>query len=135
MPGKVRRPPAGHACASINPHSALRSASVSAGITRRNSLVSVIIKLQHFDNLYVGANRNGYRISTIWIAIGQPRLVPAAGCEVCGRRDVHRHRLQHERETIQITRTQGARVPGVYTIKDLGIVSTIFRAQRTWGAE
>jgi hypothetical protein len=38
-------------------------------------------------------------------------------------------------ETISIVRTQGARVPGVYTIKDLGIVSTIFRAQRTWGAD
>ena len=38
-------------------------------------------------------------------------------------------------ETITINRTQGARVPGVYTIKDLGIVSTIFRAQRTWGAD
>jgi hypothetical protein len=38
-------------------------------------------------------------------------------------------------ETINLVRTQGARVPGVYTIKDLGIVSTIFRAQRTWGAE
>ena len=38
-------------------------------------------------------------------------------------------------ETINLVRTQGARVPGVYTIKDLGIVSTIFRAQRTWGAD
>ena len=38
-------------------------------------------------------------------------------------------------ETISLVRTQGARVPGVYTIKDLGIVSTIFRAQRTWGAD
>ncbi len=38
-------------------------------------------------------------------------------------------------ETISLVRTQGARVPGTYTIKDLGIVSTIFRAQRTWGAD
>lgn len=37
-------------------------------------------------------------------------------------------------ETINLVRTQGARTPGVYTIKDLGIVSTIFRAQRSWGA-
>ena len=30
---------------------------------------------------------------------------------------------------------QGARPTGVYTVKDLGIVSAIFRAQRTWGAD
>jgi hypothetical protein len=31
--------------------------------------------------------------------------------------------------------TPGARPTGAYTVKDLGIVSAIFRAQRTWGAD
>src|SRR5262245_36557968 len=38
-------------------------------------------------------------------------------------------------DTITLGRTQGARATGLYTIKDVGIVSTIFRAQRTWGAD
>jgi hypothetical protein len=36
---------------------------------------------------------------------------------------------------VNLDPTQGARPVGTYTVKDLGIVSTIFRAQRTWGAD
>jgi hypothetical protein len=38
-------------------------------------------------------------------------------------------------QTITVNRTQGARATGLYTIKDLGITSAIFRAQRSWGAD
>ena len=37
-------------------------------------------------------------------------------------------------QTVTLGTKVGARPSGVYTLKDLGIVSTIFRAQRTWGA-
>jgi hypothetical protein len=36
--------------------------------------------------------------------------------------------------TINLTTAQGARPTGVYSVNDIGIFSTIFRAQRTWGA-
>jgi hypothetical protein len=36
---------------------------------------------------------------------------------------------------VTLAKAQGARPTGAYTVKDLGIVSTAFRAQRTWGAE
>jgi porin-like protein len=35
--------------------------------------------------------------------------------------------------TVTLTSKQGARPSGVYTAKDLGITSVIFRAQRSWG--
>jgi hypothetical protein len=38
-------------------------------------------------------------------------------------------------QTVLLTSTQGARPSGVYQVKDTGIVSAIFRAQRTWGAD
>jgi hypothetical protein len=37
--------------------------------------------------------------------------------------------------TITLSKAQGARPTGAYAVKDLGIVSTAFRAQRTWGAD
>ena len=36
--------------------------------------------------------------------------------------------------TITLSKAQGARPTGVYTAKNLGITSVIFRAQRSWGA-
>jgi hypothetical protein len=39
-----------------------------------------------------------------------------------------------EGATITLSKTQGARPTGVYTAKNLGITSVIFRAQRSWGA-
>jgi Porin subfamily len=38
-------------------------------------------------------------------------------------------------ELVAIDAPAGARPTGIYTVKDLGILSTVFRAQRTWGAE
>ncbi len=38
-------------------------------------------------------------------------------------------------QVVDIDPAQGARPVGAYTVKDLGIVSAIFRAQRTWGAD
>ncbi len=38
-------------------------------------------------------------------------------------------------QTVAIGTKVGARPSGIYTIKDLGTVSAIFRAQRTWGAD
>ena len=38
-------------------------------------------------------------------------------------------------QTVTLGTKVGARPSGVYTVKDLGIVSAIFRAQRTWGAD
>ena len=35
--------------------------------------------------------------------------------------------------TITLSKAQGARPTGVYTAKNLGITSVIFRAQRSWG--
>ena len=35
--------------------------------------------------------------------------------------------------TVTLSKAQGARPTGVYTAKNLGITSVIFRAQRTWG--
>jgi Porin subfamily len=37
-------------------------------------------------------------------------------------------------QTVNLTTRVGARPTGTYTIKDIGITSVIFRAQRTWGA-
>ena len=65
------------------------------------------------------------------------RLVPAAGSAVCGRRAVHRRRVGHVAgQTITLDqRRTGARPTGAYTVKDLGIISVMFRAQRSWGAD
>ena len=38
-------------------------------------------------------------------------------------------------QTITLGKATGARPTGVYTAKDLGILSVMFRAQRTWGAD
>ena len=38
-------------------------------------------------------------------------------------------------QTVTLGTKVGARPTGVYTVKDLGITSAIFRAQRTWGAD
>ncbi len=38
-------------------------------------------------------------------------------------------------QTVTLGTKVGARPSGAYTVKDLGIVSAIFRAQRTWGAD
>jgi len=38
-------------------------------------------------------------------------------------------------QTITLGKAVGARPTGVYTAKDLGILSVAFRAQRTWGAD
>jgi hypothetical protein len=38
-------------------------------------------------------------------------------------------------QTVALGTKVGARPSGIYTIKDLGTVSAIFRAQRTWGAD
>jgi hypothetical protein len=37
-------------------------------------------------------------------------------------------------QTVTLGTKVGARPTGVYTVKDLGITSVVFRAQRTWGA-
>ena len=36
-------------------------------------------------------------------------------------------------QTLTLSKTQGARPTGVYTAKDLGLTTVMFRAQRTWG--
>jgi hypothetical protein len=36
---------------------------------------------------------------------------------------------------VNLTDTPGARPEGIYTVKDLGITSVVFRAQRSWGAD
>jgi hypothetical protein len=36
---------------------------------------------------------------------------------------------------VNLDPAQGARPTGIYTVKELGILSTVFRAQRTWGAD
>ena len=43
--------------------------------------------------------------------------------------------LEMSGQTIALGTKVGARPTGAYTVKDLGIVSAIFRAQRTWGAD
>ena len=37
--------------------------------------------------------------------------------------------------TVTLGTKVGARPTGVYTVKDLGILSVIFRAQRSWGTD
>jgi hypothetical protein len=37
-------------------------------------------------------------------------------------------------QVVTLGKAQGARPTGVYTVKDLGILSVGFRAQRSWGA-
>ena len=43
--------------------------------------------------------------------------------------------LEMSGQTVTLGTKVGARPSGAYTVKDLGIVSAIFRAQRTWGAD
>ena len=38
-------------------------------------------------------------------------------------------------QTVTLTTKQGNRPSGVYSSKNLGITSVIFRAQRSWGAD
>jgi hypothetical protein len=80
---------------------------------------------------------SGTEIKLDFLSPGTTRLVHAAGSAVRGGRDVHGDRLEHERRDDQHPATSSGRralrATGVYTIKNLGIVSTIFRAQRCIG--
>jgi hypothetical protein len=38
-------------------------------------------------------------------------------------------------QLVTLGKTAGARPTGVYSVKDLGILSVAFRAQRSWGAD
>ena len=88
---------------------------------------------RHYHRRHLGAERPGLR-SELRLLGGRHahRLVPGAGSAVCGRRALHADPKRDEGSG-PYSPAQGNRPTGVYTARNLGITSVIFRAQRNWG--